>query len=135
LALLAHVPAPQLASPLGATFPAGFFLATGFGAAFAAAEVLADAVDEAGAGGSAAGAPVDGVVAAAALVSGLVGGAAGVAAALPVLLAPHAAAEQEACPDAADADGATSFAWTGCGWLPPHATAALTPSAPTSAAK
>jgi hypothetical protein len=74
-----------------------------------------------------------GVVTAAALVSGLEG--AGAAAALPALLAPHPAAEQDAWPAAADVDGATSLAWTGAGWLPPQATTALTPRAPTRAAK
>jgi hypothetical protein len=133
LVLLAHVPAPQLASPLGAGFAAVFFFATGLAAG---AALLAGAAEAAGASavGEAVGEAV-GVVTAAALVSGLVAAGAGVAAALPALLAPHPAAEQDAWPDAADADGATSFAWTGCGWLPPQATAALTPRAPTRAAK
>jgi hypothetical protein len=110
LALPAHVPAPQLASPLGAAFAAGFFLATGLGVALAALADAADGGDAADAGASAAVGAVAGVVMAAALVSGLVAAGAGAAAALPVLLAPHAAAEHDACPDAADAAGATSFA-------------------------
>jgi hypothetical protein len=129
LVLLEQVPAPQLASPLCMTF----FFATGFAGAGAA--LVAGAVALAAA--TATGASVVGVVAAAAVVAGAAGLAAGIAAAFAPLLAPQPAAEQEACPATAGADiaGATSFAWTGCGWLPPQATRVVAPIAPRTAAK
>src|ERR1019366_170077 len=82
LALPAHVPAPQLASPLGAAFAAGFFLATGLGVALAALADAADGGDAADAGASAAVGAVAGVVMAAALPSGPGAGGAGGAPAL-----------------------------------------------------
>jgi hypothetical protein len=87
--LAAHVPAPQLDPPPGA----GFF-ATGFGG-FTAGLSLADVAGVAGAGVVATG--VDGVGSlAAAVVAGFAGGSS-------FDVAPHPAAEHEACPLAAGA--------------------------------
>jgi hypothetical protein len=131
LLLPAHVPAPQLASPLGAAF---FFFAMG---CLAGAGAVLAAGAAALATGAAAGASATGVVTAAALVGGVVALAAGAAAAFPALFAPQPAAEHDACPAVAGADvaGATSLAWTGCGSAAPHATRAEVPRAPRRAAR
>jgi hypothetical protein len=142
----AQVPAPQLASPWA--LGAGFFFAVALPVAFPAAVAGAD--DDAGAAlplaagaALAAGvASVDGVVvAAAAVVAGEAVPAAGAAAGeSAAFLPPQPAAEHDDCPagpaPALDAvAGATSFAFTGLGSLPPQATRAVAPSAASTEAK
>jgi hypothetical protein len=109
-----------------------------FAGAAGAAEVAGAGADVAGAALAVAAAP-DAVSVDGELGAGLAGAAvvvAGAPAAPPAALAPHPDAEHDDCPPgAADAAaGVTSFACTGAGVAPPHATAALVPRTARTAA-